>query len=140
MRIPYIAVLIAFVALSAPFGASALDASSEEALRKTQEMLRDSNQRATVIQQSPDAQRNNTSLESMAGSKENTNAVYDLSADVFADLVKQSNGDPVLMQEKLEQAQKNPEAFLRSLSADKRQRIESLAGKIEGGQKPAARP
>jgi hypothetical protein len=69
-----------------------------------------------------------------------TDGVYDLSADIFAKIVTESNGDMVVMQQKLEQAQKNPEAFLKSLTPEQQARIKSMANQLGEKRNPSNKP
>lgn len=116
----------------APAARAELDKASQEALEKTQALLRDPNQRNAAIKDNKDAQRNHESLESLLGAG-NTNGVYDISAEVFEKLVKESNGDPVVMQQKLQEAQKNPEAFAKKyFNSSQQARIKQMAEQAGG--------
>lgn len=134
--LPSVCALYAALALCLAPGSSAhaeLDKESLEALEKTQQLLRDAGQRKSAIEQSPDAQRNHDSLEKLVGSQ-NAGAAYDISADILDKLVKESNGDVVVMQQKLQEAQKNPEAFAKKyLSPEHLARINSMANQAGGG-------
>ncbi len=117
-----------------------LSSSDQEALRKTQELLRNQQQREKYMKESPDARANHQQLEKLTGNKQTTDSVYGLSAEIFAEIAKDTNGDPVLMQQKLMEAQKNPEAFLKSLPAQHRKAIEEIAGRINSNRGPSGKP
>ena len=117
--------------LTALSTSQALGASEEqinaEALQKTQALLRDPNQRAKAASDSSKAAASMKSTESLVG-KENSQETYELSADIFANLVKSSNGDPSAS---IESIQKNPEEFYKSLTPEQQARIHELSKKIE---------
>lgn len=129
--------LALFAALSVMLGLSSaaraeLDKESQEALEKTQQLLRDQAQRANALKESKDAQRNHQSMESMLGAS-NTNSAYEISAEVLEKIVKDTNGDIVLMQQIVEEAQKNPEAFAKKyFNESQRARIKQMAEKAPG--------
>lgn len=114
-----------------------IDKATQEALEQTQRLLRDKNQRNAAIQNSPESQSNHQELEKLVGSGKNTDAVYDLSADIFAKLVKESNGDPLIMQQKLLE---NPQAYLDSLSPEQKARIKAISNSAEANRSPSYKP
>jgi len=83
-----------------------LDAASAEALSKTQEVLRDPDARGKFLREAPaQAAQVDRGVESMVGGDAaKKEEVYDLAADVFQDLVRQSGGDPAKMSEILQKA------------------------------------
>jgi hypothetical protein len=96
-----LAVLGALLATQSGFCADSvnesMDPASAEALLKTQQMLRDPQERSHALSQSSQAQFVNKQAQSLAGSPENLDSIYDLSADVLESLVQKTNGDPAKM-------------------------------------------
>jgi len=135
----FFALTLAFQIVSLPQAIAELDKASQEALEKTQKLLRDPSQRNAAMNQSPDARSNDAELQKLMGGK-GTGGVYDLSADIFAKIVSESNGDVVVMQQKLEQAQTNPEAFLKSLTPEQQARIKSMANQASEKRNPSNKP
>src|SRR4051812_37194949 len=82
-----------------------LDSASEEALRKTQGMLKDPKQRAEVLANDPKAKDMDAKVNGVAGGSESLkNEIYTLSADIFEQLTKEAGGDPEKMQKLLVEA------------------------------------
>ena len=57
--------------------------------------------------------------------------VNSITSDVFADLVREKNGDTAAIQERLEKAMADPKGFMNSLSPAQQEKIRSLAREIE---------
>lgn len=117
-----------------------LGADEQKALEQTQQLLRDQQQRDGALKASPQGQLNHQELQKTVGAGENTNAVYGMSADIFGVLVKETNGNPELLHKRMLEAQKDPEAFLRSLPPELRAKIKALSDKVEGSRAPTAKP
>ena len=115
------------------------DQQNAEALEKTQALLRDREQRNAAMKDAPDAQANHNALEKVVGAGANTDAVYDLSADIFANIVKESKGDPLAMQQMMMDAQKNPQAFLNKLTPEQQARLKAISSQAEARQ-PTSKP
>lgn len=132
-------VLGCFVSIQPGFCASAassngeLDAASDEALAKTQALLRDPNQRAQATGATQQAQFVDKQAQSIAGSPENANAIYDLSADIMESLVMKTNGDPAKMKELLDQAKNDPKAFAEKLTPEQQKKLLEISRKIPLG-------
>jgi hypothetical protein len=138
MRLQLVFLIATFALLLSGIGSVAraeLDKESKEALEKTQQLLRDPTQRNAAMKGNQEAQTNNQSLESLVGSQ-NASGVYDLSAEIFGKIVTDSNGDPAVMQKKIEEAQKNPTAFLNSLTPEQKARIKAIADQSPANQQP----
>jgi hypothetical protein len=112
-----------------------LDPASQEASEQTSALLQTESTRNAAISASPEATKNHQDLTKLAGSRENVNAVYGLSANIFDKMVKDSGGNGALMQYWMEQAQKNPESFFNNLTAEQRRNLEALAHQIESTPK-----
>jgi hypothetical protein len=115
--------------------AHALDKESQEALDKTKRLLTNPNERKEAIKNDEQAKAAHGKVEALGGTSQQTEKVYDISAQVMDKMVKDANGDPAKMQEMMANAQKNPEAFLKSLPAEQRQAIERLAKELEASRK-----
>ncbi len=131
--------LLAIQFAGLPLATAELGKDSQEALEKTQTLLRDPTQRNAAINQNQDARSNDAELQKLMGGK-GADGVYDLSADIFAKIVNESNGDVVVMQQKIEQVQKNPEAFLKSLTPEQQARIKSMANQSGDKRGPSNKP
>lgn len=118
-----------------------LDAASDEALARTQAMLRDPQQRAKATSATRQAQFVDKQAQSLAGTPENTNAIYDLSADIMESLVLKTNGDPAKMKELLDQAKNDPKAFAEKLTPEQRKKLQEISQKIPvNGSAAQAKP
>ncbi len=130
--------MLAKIFLAALFSippAFALDANDEQALAETQRLLGDQKALEAFAKENPDAKK---ALDQAAlttgGDKKKQSEMNAISADVFKDMVKSSNGDSAAMQEKLQQALKDPNAFLQQLSPEQQKRIRELASELEKQQ------
>ncbi len=102
----------------------------DKALKDTQELLRSQSQRDKAIKESPDAANADRAVEQLTGTAEGKQQVYELASDVMANLVKQTNGDTAKMNQLLEEAKKNPEAFANTFSSDQKQKLRDISQKI----------
>jgi hypothetical protein len=109
----------------------ALDAASSEALQKTVIDLKNNSNRKALIKVSPDAQRADSQVQSLAGNAANTDAIYSLSSDIFEKIAQASGGDPAKMQEIMNQAKDNPKAFYEKyFGAQEKAKLRQVSGKI----------
>lgn len=132
-------ILILFLVL--PLASIARDAHTDEALNQAKQDLTNKGRRQKVLDSTPDAKSADDAVSGLAGSEQNKEQLYQISADVMTYLYEKSNGDPIKMQELLMQAQKDPEGFLSRLPSSERQKIKSLADQIEKqSQKKNASP
>jgi hypothetical protein len=115
-----------------------LDAASSEALAKTQDLLKTPALRDAAIQKSQGAQLVDTQVKSLGGNSANVDSIYGLSSDIFEDLVKESHGDPLKMQELLSKAKDDPKGFAEHLSDKNKRALRDVAGKIGGAPTTAA--
>ena len=134
-----------FVALllvcgSVPALAGNLDSASEEALRKTLQLMGNPSERQADIDKDPNAKFADQQAKSLAGSPENAEEMYSIAAEIFQDLTMNSAGDASAMIMAMEEAKKSPKAFFAKLSPKTQARIAALAKKIEAKQKVGAGP
>lgn len=108
-----------------------LDKYNQDALNKTQEMLRNKSQRDAVIKNTPQAQEYIQKMNQMGMNGSQQDKTFDITADIFGTLVKDSNGDASAMQKLLLNAQKDPQAFYNSLSPEQKKMIQSLGLEME---------
>jgi hypothetical protein len=108
-----------------------LDKYNQEALKKTQDFLKNKSEREAFINKSPDAQPYAQKMNDLGMNESQKNKTFNISADVFAELVKENNGDAAAVQKMLLNAQQNPEAFYNSLSPENKKMIESLGSEME---------
>lgn len=125
--------LVAFVAFGfhslALAGEKPDAAKVEEALRLTQEMLKDPAQRQNQIDKSAEGKAADQKIKGVAGSAENEQAIYDLAADVFGSMSKETGGDPEKMQQLLNEGLKDPESFAKRFSPEELQKLHDIAAK-----------
>lgn len=112
-----------------PALAEELDAASAEALKKTQELLKNPALRQQAIKADPNARSADAQAHALDASGVTGDAIYGLSSEIFEDLVKQANGDPIKMQEILLQAQKDPKGFAERMSEKNKRALRELSGK-----------
>lgn len=99
--------------------------------KETQELLRNARERQKLIQQDPKSREADDQVKALAGTPENTEAIYGLAADVMGTLSKQAEGDPNKMDEILQRAMENPEGFANSFTPEQKQQLRELGMKIE---------
>jgi len=75
-------------------------------------------------------------VKSLLGDTPHNEDVYRLAAEIVPILVEQSGNNLAVLSEMLDRAGKNPEAFFKTLPADKQQAIRDIASKIEKSKAP----
>jgi hypothetical protein len=132
------ALLIALSALATiptPLSAQTLDPAAAEALATTLRMLADPASRGQILATDPAAAAVDKQVQGMAGSSQLAQEVYGLAADVFADLARNSGGDPRRLGEALERAKSDPAGFAAMLRPETLERLRALATKISDAQR-----
>lgn len=123
--------MIFLILLHVP-GQAEMGPDERKALKQTQELLKDSAQRAAAVRRDPKAQEMDKKVEALAGSPENKAEIYDISAQVMGKITTEANGDPVKMQQIMLEAQKNPKAFYEKyFDVDQKAKVRGLASQIE---------
>lgn len=101
------------------------------ALQQTQNLLKNSEARKGALNTEPakaaDKAAEITALNDPAAKSE----VYNIAADLMPWLVEQSQGDVSKMMQLIQEAQKNPQAFLQRMPEAERKKIKNLSGFIE---------
>ncbi|HEY7652600.1 MAG TPA: hypothetical protein VIG07_07240 [Methylomirabilota bacterium] len=113
-----------------PLPAQALDPAAAEALAATLRMLADPAARADVLARDPAAAAIDKQVQGVAGSSALAQEVYGIAAEVFADLARNSGGDPQRMNEALERAKSDPAGFAAMLRPETLERLRALSTKI----------
>lgn len=108
----------------------AVDNDAKEAITKTQKDLKDPVARKKMLDTKA-AKDADAAANALAGDKGNLDEVYGISAELIGVIGEKAQGDPQKMQEYLERAQKDPEAFLKSLPPAQQEKIHQLSKRIE---------
>lgn len=101
------------------------------ALQQTQNLLRNSETRKGAINNEPAKSADKAAEITALGDPAAKSEVYNIAADLMPWLVEQSQGDPAKMLQLIQEAQKNPQAFLQKMPSAERQKIKNLSGFIE---------
>lgn len=125
-----LAALLLLVCTASPTHPQTLDPSSASALATTLRMLADPAARSQIIATDPTAAEVDRQVQGMAGSSALAQEVYGLAADVFADLARNSNGDPRAMSEALDRARSDPAGFAAMLRPETLEKLRALSTKI----------
>ena len=110
------------------------ETANAEALKKTQDLLRDPKQREKAAEEDTKAAATMKSVESFSG-KEHSQEIYNLSAEVMGTITNRSKGDVNSMKQ---DTQKTPEEFIKLLTPEQWAKIEALAKKIEAERAPSS--
>lgn len=101
------------------------------ALQQTQNLLKNSEARKGALNTAPAKAADKTAEITALGDPAAKSEVYNIAADLMPWLVEQSQGDVTKMMQLIQEAQKNPQAFLQRMPAAERQKIKNLSGFIE---------
>lgn len=105
---------------------------NDEALQKTQELLRNQSQRNEVLKTDTKAREaDDFATKAVGGNAQDKNEVYNISADIMGKLSKDNNGDAQKMQEQLLKALQSPDQFLKSLPPEIQNNIKGVAERVE---------
>ncbi|HEY8280257.1 MAG TPA: hypothetical protein VIH99_11580 [Bdellovibrionota bacterium] len=128
MRTIYSLFLVFLVSMPA----FALDKNDEQALKETQNLLSDEKALAEFTKGNPAAANALDQVKIMTGGDATKQAeIKNISSSIFTDMVKANNGDPAAIQSQLQNALKDPQAFMKSLSPEQQKRIRDLASELE---------
>src|SRR6266851_4314105 len=117
-----LAALLLLICSATPTHSQALDPASADALATTLRMLADPAARGRIIATDPTA-------------AEVDREVHGMAAEVFADLTRNSNGDPRAMSEALDRAKSDPAGFAAMLRPETLERLRALSIKISDAQR-----
>jgi len=101
----------------------------QEALLKTQQMLTNPQQRQQAIAGDKKAQETDKKVQNLLG--QDQQKAYEISAQVLQVIVERSNGDPVQMQNLMNQLMANPALLEQYLTPENRQKITEMGKRIE---------
>ena len=118
-----------------PLHGQALDPASAEALSATLRMLADPPSRGEAILGTPGAAEIDRQVQSLVGSSQLAQEMYEIAAAVFADLARSSGGDAARMSAALERAKSDPAGFAARLSPETLQRLRELSTKISDAKR-----
>lgn len=107
-----------------------LDQHSQEALKKTQELLNSSQQRQEAINSDPQAKKADDFVKNLTGNSNASSEIYELAAEVFASVVKDAQGDPAKMQEAISKFSRDPASFANQWTPEQKQKLKELSGKL----------
>ena len=113
-----------------PASAQGLDPASQEALAATLRILTDPALRTPAIATNPQAAAIDTQVQALVGSEKLAQEFYELSAQIFDELARNSGGDVQKMSEALERTKSDPAGFAAMLSPATLQRLRELSVKI----------
>lgn len=129
----YLVVVCMFVG---SYSFAELKSDDADSLQKTQNLLKDKAAREAFIKENPEAQQHVNQMNSLGMSANQQNEIYGVSSEIFAQLIKENNGDSVAVSKMLLEAQKNPEAFYKSLSPESQAKIKAMGFQLEEKNSP----
>ena len=115
--------------------AQTLDPAAAAALATTLRALADPVARGQLLAADPAAAAIDRHVQGLAGSSQLAQEVYDLAAEVFADLARSAGGDPRRLAEALDRAQSDPAGFAAMLRPETLERLRALATRISDTQR-----
>ncbi len=131
ITLPKVLISSFLLLILSPSSWAQLSPSDAEALSNTTQLLKSQNQREAVIQKNPKAQEYVQKMQQMGMSEKQKAQTFAISADVFETLIKNQNGDSQAVQKLLLNAQKDPQAFYKSLPPETQRQIQSLSTEVE---------
>jgi hypothetical protein len=117
--------------------ADQLDPAIVKALSEAQKMLTDPSSRAAITSKDPAAAASVENLESVAGSKQNADQMFQFAAEILSRLVTLTAGDPNKLTALIEKLKTNPQALESMLTASQKAKLKVLASQI---RQPAQKP
>ncbi len=113
----------------------------EDALVQAQKLLQDASQRVEVLQKDTQARAVDRQVDAVVGADPaKKEKLYQISSQALGDLERQKGGDPEAMAKALEQAQKDPEGFFKTLSPENQAAIRAMARDLEARKKGTEQP
>lgn len=131
---------LTLIFLTNHFGVAAADQYDEKALKDTQQLLTDPEQRKKAIEAGGDQARKADAMihQLTGGDPTKTNEIYALTADLMKLLMERSQGDTTKMRQLAEEFGRNPEAFAKSWPEAQQRRLKEIAEKLN--RPPASGP
>jgi hypothetical protein len=123
-------VALALLASAGSTAAQPLDASSQDALSQTLQILLDPNARAAELAKNPQGATVDQQVRALTGSDALTQEFYAVAGQVLSELTQNSGGDAQKMLQAVERAKADPAGFAAMLSPQTQQRLRDLAVKL----------
>jgi hypothetical protein len=120
----------ALLTLGAPAHGQRLDPASSEALAATLRMLQDPALRGAAIAKDPKAGAIDSQMRGLMGSEKLVAEFYDLAAQIFDELTRNSGGDAQKAMQALERGRTDPTGFAAMLSPRTLERLRELSSKV----------
>ena len=119
----------AFILSSVITNASFADEADEmaAAIEKTQKDILNEQTRENMAKESPEGAKAAEKIKSLAGSAANEQEMYGLASDVLGNMKGLTQEQ---MMQVIQQAQKDPEGFLKTWSPEQRKKLEDLSGRL----------
>lgn len=109
----------------------------ESALRNTQQMLKSKQQRNAAIKDDKIAVEIDKKVETLAGTEQNKEEIYDLASQLLETISREAKGDPEKMSQLLMEAQSNPQAFYEKyFTPEQKAKVRGIATNIENQKTP----
>ena len=122
-------ILFSFIFALSPFAWA--DQETRSAVEEVQKQMQSPTFHQNAAKESKEAAAVEQHVKTLSGSPENEQAMYNLAAEVLGNMKDKS---PEEMQKILQEAQKNPEAFLNSWSPEQQKKLKDLSERIPAGQ------
>ena len=131
-RSPWLAILSvgALLTIGAPAHGQRLDPASTEALAATLRVLQDPALRGAAIAKDPKAGAIDSQMRGLMGGDKHMAEFYELAAQIFDELTRNSGGDVQKATQALERGRADPAGFAAMLSPRTLERLRELSGKI----------
>ena len=123
-------VALALLASAGSTAAQPLDASSQDALSQTLQIMLDPNARAAELAKNPQGATVDQQVRALTGSDALTQEFYAVAGQVLSELTQNSGGDAQKMLQAVERAKADPAGFAAMLSPQTQQRLRDLAVKL----------
>ena len=123
--------LVTALLLGLPTSVFAFDEEQEleQAVRNTQEDLKDIHKRQDMLK-TDDAKRAHENALTTVGS-ENINEIYGIASEITPYIANEAKGDPQKMIAMMEEYKKDPQGFYKKLPSDIQAKIKVLTNKVE---------
>ncbi len=108
------------------------DAETRKAVQDVQEQMKNPQFHQNAAKESKEAAAVEKHVKEISGNPQNEQEMYNLAAQVLGNM---KDMKPEEMQKMLEQAQKDPEAFMKSWTPEQQKKLKELSERIPAGQK-----
>ena len=114
-----------------------LDASSQEALVKTMQLLQNKSQRDAYIKNNNDAKGAGQQMKNLSTSPEVEQKMYELAAEIMKTMTHKHKGDGTAMMNATTAGKGNPEDFASQFTPKQRQMLKEIADQIKRESSPS---